>query len=240
MAFKSKSKKTESTKTRPDIPIIFEDNHLLVVDKPAGLLSQEDNTGDKDLLTLGKQYLKKKYDKPGNVFLGLVHRLDRPVSGVMVLARTSKSASRLSEQIRNHNISKTYWALVYGITPIEGTLTHFLKKDEKTNTVKAYSSKKKGAQEATLSFRTIKQNAHYSLVEIDLITGKPHQIRVQMTKFGFPLWGDYKYGEVGTGPGKILALRSIKLSFLHPTTQEKMEFKSLPPVQKPPWNFFEY
>lgn len=231
---------TRSTNTQPKIPILYEDNHLLVIDKPAGVLSQEDKSGAPDVLTLCKEWLKDKYDKPGNVFLGLVHRLDQPVSGLMVLAKTSKAASRLSEQMRNHAINKTYWALVYGITPETGTLVHHLSKDKKTNTVQAFNSQKSFTKEAKLSFTTLKQNAHFSLVEVELITGRPHQIRVQFSKSGFPLWGDYRYGEKEGKQGKELALKAVKLDFLHPTTKEKMSFNTLPPRQKQPWNFFDY
>lgn len=231
--------KQNSTRTQPNIPVIFEDNHLLVIDKPAGVLSQEDKTGKPDVLTLCKKYIKKKYNKPGDVFLGLVHRLDQPVSGLMVLARTTKAASRLSEQVRNHSIQKTYWALVYGAAPAEGELKHYLLKDAKTNLVKAFSSKKGKAKEARLTFVTLKQNAHYSLVEISLITGRPHQIRVQFAKAGFPLWGDYKYGSPDQGKGKSLALRAVKLTFAHPTRKEEMVFEAGIPATQP-WNIFEY
>ncbi|MBO6535151.1 MAG: RluA family pseudouridine synthase [Balneolaceae bacterium] len=229
----------KSTRTHPDIPIIFEDNHLLVIDKPAGVLSQEDHTSDPDVLTLCKKYIKKRYNKPGNVWLGLVHRLDRPVSGVMVLAKTSKAASRLSEQIRNHSLKKVYWALVYGMTPMEKTLIHYIEKDHKTNTVKVYNSKKGRAKKAELSFTTIKQSAHYSVVEVDLKTGRPHQIRVQLDKIGHPIWGDYKYAEEDTGPGKELALRAVHLEVEHPTKKEKMVFKA-PKPRTQPWDNFEY
>ncbi len=228
-----------STSTTPNIPIIYEDNHLLVIDKPAGVLSQEDRTGAPDVLTLCKKYIKKEYKKPGNVWLGLVHRLDRPVSGLMVLAKTSKAASRLSEEVRNNKISKTYWALVYGMTPMEQQLTHFLEKDRRTNLVKAYNSKKKGGKEARLSFSTIKQSKDYSVVEVNLETGRPHQIRVQLSKIGHPIFGDYKYGEQGTGPGKNLALRSMKLSFKHPTKDEILSFEA-PVPKKQPWDIFQY
>jgi 23S rRNA pseudouridine1911/1915/1917 synthase len=229
----------KSTNTHPNIPIIFEDNHLLIIDKPEGLLSQADKSNSKDVTVLCKQYLKNAYQKPGNVYLGLTHRLDRPVSGLMILTKTSKAASRISEQIRNHNIKKTYWAIVYGRTPLEAEYKHFLKKDSRTNTTKAFSSKKSGAKEAILRIKTLKQSAHYSLVEVDLITGKPHQIRVQMNKMGFPIWGDYKYGEEHTGPGKKLALRAMALEFIHPVKKEpQIIHASIPKHQ--PWNLFDY
>lgn len=229
----------KSTRTKPDIPIIFEDNHILVIDKPAGVLSQEDHTNKPDVLRLCKQYIKKKYKKPGDVWLGLVHRLDRPVSGLMVLAKTSKAASRLSAEIRDNKMGKTYWALVYGMTPMEADLTHYLEKDKKTNLVKAYSSKKGRAKVAKLSFTTLKQSKDYSIVEVDLETGRPHQIRVQLEKIGHPIFGDYKYGEVNAGPGKNMGLRSMKISFKHPTLDKVMNFSVKPPKQQP-WNIFDY
>lgn len=236
---KTATLKLSFTHTNPNIPVIYEDNHLLVIDKPAGVLSQEDRTGKPDVLSLCKQYLKKKYNKPGEVFLGLVHRLDQPVSGVMALARTTKAASRLSEQVRNRSIQKNYWALVYGITPTEGELKHYLLKDSKTNMVRAFSSKKGKAKEARLTFTTLKQSAHYSLIEITLITGRPHQIRVQFAKAGFPLWGDYKYGSPDQGKGKTLALRAVRLTLIHPTKKEEMKLEvGVPDAQ--PWNIFEY
>lgn len=229
----------KSTRTRPNIPIIYEDNHLLVIDKPAGVLSQEDHTGDPDILNLCKAYIKKEYNKPGDVWLGLVHRLDRPVSGLMVLAKTSKAASRLSDEIRNNRMNKTYWALVYGMTPMDSTLVHHLQKDRRSNTVKAFKSSKKKTKEAKLHFETVKQSAHYSVVEVDLVTGRPHQIRVQLEKIGHPIWGDYKYAEEDTGPGKSLALRAVKLEFKHPTLDKIMSFAVKPPKQQP-WDIFEY
>ncbi|MFN1834124.1 RluA family pseudouridine synthase [Balneola sp. MJW-20] len=227
-----------TTRTHPDIPVIYEDNHLLVIDKPSGLLSQEDHTGDPDVLTLCKSYIKKKYNKPGKVYLGLVHRLDRPVSGVMVLARTSKAASRLSEEIRKRRVEKTYWALVNGQTPMFDDITHFLLKDNRSNTVKAYDKPRKGAKESRLRYTTIKQNRNHSLIEVELITGRAHQIRVQMAKSGFPLWGDYRYGDPGKD-GKNIGLRAVRLKVKHPTQKELMDFKA--PVPKDtPWTMFEY
>lgn len=223
----------------PDIPVIYEDNHLLVIDKPAGLLSQEDHTGDPDVLNLCKAYIKKKYQKPGDVYLGLVHRLDRPVSGVMVIARTSKAASRLSYQIRKRTIHKTYWAMVHGNAPVFGEFIHFLEKDQRTNTVKAYASPKGKAKESRLKFISIKQSANFSVVEVDLITGRPHQIRVQFAKEGYPLWGDLKYGAPDTGQNQDIALRAVKLELEHPTKKELMTFKAPKPTGQP-WNKFDY
>ncbi len=227
------------TSTNPNIPVIYEDNHLLVIDKPAGVLSQEDHTGDPDVLNLCKAYIKKKYNKPGNVWMGLVHRLDRPVSGVMVLARTSKAASRLSEQIRKNRMDKTYWAMVEGMTPKSQTLVHYLEKDKRSNNVSAYKTKRGRAKESRLSFKTLKQSANYSLVEIDLFTGRPHQIRVQFAKEGHSLWGDYRYGEQGNPDGKSLGLRAVRLAVDHPTLNKKMVFEAPVPDEQP-WNFFDY
>lgn len=227
------------TNTSPNIPIIYEDNHLLVIDKPAGLLSQEDHTGDPDVLNLCKQYIKKKYNKPGDVFLGLVHRLDRPVSGVMVLARTSKAASRLSYQIRKRTISKTYWALVEGQAPVFGEFVHFLEKNNRTNVVKAYKSPKGKAKESRLKFISIKQSSKFSVVEVDLITGRPHQIRVQFAKEGHTLWGDHKYGNPKGNGNQDIALRSVKMELEHPTKKELMILKAPKPTGQP-WNMFEY
>lgn len=229
----------KTTSTSPNIPIIYEDNHLLVIDKPAGLLSQEDHTGDPDVLNLCKAYIKKKYNKPGDVFLGLVHRLDRPVSGVMVLARTSKAASRLSYQIRKRTVNKTYWAFLQGHAPVFGELVHFLEKDNKSNIVKAYKSPKGKAKESRLKYITLKTGSNYSVVEVDLITGRPHQIRVQFAKEGFPLWGDHKYGDPQKAQGKDIALRAVKLELEHPTKKELMIFKAPKPTGQP-WNIFDY
>jgi 23S rRNA pseudouridine1911/1915/1917 synthase len=229
----------DTTKTSPNIPIIFEDNHLLVIDKPAGVLSQEDHTGNPDVLNLCKAYIKKEYNKPGNVYLGLVHRLDRPVSGVMVLAKTSKAASRLSYQIRKRTMKKTYWALVHGMSPVYGEHVHFLDKDNRTNIVKAYNSPKRNAKESRLKFITIKQSSKFSVIEVDLITGRPHQIRVQFAKEGNPLWGDHKYGNPDKNHGKDIALRAVKLELEHPTLKDLMTFKAPKPSGEP-WNKFDY
>lgn len=229
----------EMTGTNPDIPVLYEDNHLLIIDKPAGVLSQEDYSDDPDVLTLCKKYLKVKYNKPGNVFLGLVHRLDQPVSGVMVLAKTSKAAARLSEQIRNRTFIRSYLAFVSGVTAESGTLIHHLSKDRRTNTVRAYNSKKSGTKRAELHFKTIKQNTKYSLLEVNLITGRAHQIRVQLAKAGHPLWGDYKYDSNAGKPGKILGLRADELGFTHPTTKEQLTFTA-PAPKGQPWDTFEY
>ena len=225
----------ESTGTTPDIPIVFEDNHLLVISKPVGLLSQEDHTGEPDVLTLCKRYIKKRYDKPGNVFLGLVHRLDRPVGGVMLLAKTSKAASRLSEQIRKRTVKKRYLAVVNGQPPANGFLEHHIIKDEKTNTVKVIKKPVKNSKPAQLSFLKLEQSKNLALLEINLITGRAHQIRIQLAEAGTPIIGDQKYGkgEVKTD----IALFAHSFQAEHPTLKETMIFKAVKPAGYP-WDIF--
>ncbi|MGZ9584117.1 RluA family pseudouridine synthase [Paenibacillus marinisediminis] len=218
----------------PDIPILYEDNHVLVVEKPVNILSQADATQDVDMLTLLKEDIKVRYNKPGNVYLGLVHRLDRPVGGAMVFAKTSKAASRLSDTVRRHELDKRYVCVVHGQLPSRfGSLKHHLLKDERTNTVKAVSPSTPGAKEARLDYQVLATDGEYSLVQIQLHTGRPHQIRVQMKTIGCPLYGDQKYGADQNVPGQQIALWSTYLSFPHPTTKEQMAFTCMPPSQEP-------
>ena len=202
------------------INVIYEDNHLLVVEKPINIPTQEDNTKDKDLLTILKEYIKEKYNKPGNVYLGLVHRLDRPVGGIMVFARTSKAAARLSEQVRNKTFKKTYNAVVIGNINKEGKLKDYLLKDEKKNIVKV----DKNGKEAILNFKKLDFKNNMSLVEINLETGRSHQIRVQMSHYGYPLFGDQKYNKTSK-VGEQIALFAKKIEFIHPTTNELLTFE---------------
>ena len=202
------------------INVIYEDNHLLVVEKPINIPTQEDNTKDKDLLTILKKYIKEKYNKPGNVYLGLVHRLDRPVGGIMVFARTSKAASRLSEQVRNKTFKKTYNAVVIGNIENTGKLKDNLLKDEKRNIVKV----DKNGKEAILNFKKLNYKNNMSLVEINLQTGRSHQIRVQMANHGYPLFGDQKYNKTAK-IGEQIALFAKKIEFIHPTTNELLTFE---------------
>ena len=202
------------------INIIYEDNHLLVVEKPINIPTQEDNTKDKDLLTILKEYIKEKYNKPGNVYLGLVHRLDRPVGGIMVFARTSKAAARLSEQVRNKTFKKTYNAVVIGNINKEGKLKDYLLKDKKKNIVKV----DKNGKEAILNFKKLDFKNNMSLVEINLETGRSHQIRVQMSHYGYPLFGDQKYNKTSK-VGEQIALFAKKIEFIHPTTNELLTFE---------------
>lgn len=227
------------TQTNPDIPIVFEDNHLLVIDKPHNLLSQEDHTGDPDVLTLCKAYLKREHNKSGNVYMGLVHRLDRPVGGLMLLAKTSKAAQRLSQQMRDRLIQKTYWAITHGEPPPNGVLTHYLLKNRQTNVVETVSATNKHGKKAILSFSKLRETDDLNLLSVHLQTGRPHQIRVQLSAEGYPIWGDYKYGIQNKPDGRTIALRAVELVFEHPTTKEEMRFE-LPPPDAEPWKKFSY
>ena len=221
------------------IKVIYEDNHLLVVEKPVNVLSQGDDTNDKDMVNLLKDYIKVKYNKPGNVFIGLVHRLDRPVGGIMVFAKTSKAASRLSEQVRNKSFKKTYRAVLNGnMKKDNDTLKDYLYKNKKTNMVSVVNKNHKDAKDAELSYETIAKNEKFSMVQVDLKTGRPHQIRVQFSSRKHPLFGDQRYGQDVNKKGDQIALWSYKIEITHPTTKEKMEFICEPP-NKYPWNLFE-
>ena len=220
------------------IKVIFEDSHLLVVEKPVNILSQGDDTNDKDMVNLLKQYVKEKYNKPGNVYIGLVHRLDRPVGGIMVFAKTSKAASRLSDQVRTKTFKKTYRAVIHGdMNKKEDTLKDYLYKNKKTNMVSVVNKDHKEAKNAELSYKTLDRKDGFSLVEIDLKTGRPHQIRVQFASRKHPLFGDQRYGQNVNKVGRQIALWSHKLEIIHPTTKEKMEFTCEPPMEYP-WNLF--
>ena len=212
-----------------NLKILFEDNHIIVVEKKPNIPSQADKTEDVDMLTIVKQYIKEKYNKPGNVYVGLVHRLDRPVGGIMIFAKTSKAASRLSNQVREKVFRKKYLAVVDGkVIPNQGTLEDYLYKDERHNTSKVVNRDKKNAKLAKLDYKVLKYNEiqDLSLVEIDLHTGRHHQIRVQLSNFGHSIFGDQKYGT--RGQGKQIALWAYKLSIKHPITKEDMSFEDLP------------
>ena len=211
------------------LKILYEDNHIIVVEKPVNIPSQADKTGDEDLLTIIKKYIKEKYNKPGEAYLGLVHRLDRPTGGVMVFAKTSKAASRLSEQVREKKMCKKYLCIVDGkLEKNKDTWKDFLLKNEKTNTSKVVTNKTKNAKEAVLDYEVIKYNAeiNLSVVRVNLHTGRHHQIRVQFASRGHSLSGDQKYGTRGRGKG--LALWAYYLSFYHHTKKELMEFEDYP------------
>ena len=203
--------------------IIYEDNHVIVVIKPHNIAVQEDDSKDPDMLTIIKQYLKERDNKPGNVFLGLVHRLDRPTGGVMVFAKTSKAASRLSKDLVDKKLKKKYFCVVNGKPQLStNRLTTYLKKDEKTNTVKIAPKLERGSKEAILEYEVVETKGNFSLIDVDLITGRSHQIRVQMSaQLNCPIFADFKYGDKEHRGN--LALWAYQLSFVHPTTKETLQ-----------------
>ena len=203
------------------INVLYEDNHLLVVEKKVGVLSQSDGTNTPDMLTILKEYIKDKYNKPGNVYLGLVHRLDKNVGGVMVFAKTSKAARRLSEAIRNREFKKTYLAICKGVIDFDGRYQDYLKREE----YRSFVSNSKDGRLASLNYQVLATKDNNTLVKINLETGRHHQIRVQFSYHNHPLLGDEKYGSKGKYP---IALFAYKLEFAHPTTKEKLEFTLLP------------
>ncbi len=221
---------------RVQISILYEDNHIIVVEKPCNIPTQADDSNDPDLLALIKSDLKHRHNKPGNVFLGLVHRLDRPVGGVMVFAKTSKAASGLSDQIRRKEFKKTYLAIVHGILPKKSDqLVHYLLKNHETNIVKSVTQGTPGSKEAVLDYTQIYSTQNLTCVKIQLHTGRSHQIRVQFSTIGNPLYGDHKYGECN-GHEQI-ALWSNEISFKHPTKEETIALGVKPPDTYP-WNLF--
>ena len=211
------------------LKIIYEDNHIIVVEKFVNIPSQGDTTGDVDMLSIIKLYLKEKYNKPGDVYLGLVHRLDRPVGGVMVFAKTSKAASRLSEQVRNKTFQKRYLTIVNGkMEKNNSQLVDFLWKNPKTNTSYVVSKNKKMAKEAILDYEVLKydKDLDLSVLKIELHTGRHHQIRVQLSSRKHSIYGDQKYG--GRGHGKQICLWAYELRLKHPVSKEELTFKDLP------------
>jgi 23S rRNA pseudouridine1911/1915/1917 synthase len=218
--------------------IIFEDNHLLAVNKLAGQIVQGDKTGDVPLSDLYKQYLKEKYNKPGNVFCGVIHRLDRPVSGVVLFAKTSKALSRMNEQFRERQIEKIYWAVVRG-TPEnqKHTLVHYLKKNEKENRSYIVKENTKDALRCELSYEVLKAGENYSLLEVKPVTGRHHQIRVQLSSIQCPIAGDVKYGDRRGNEDKSICLHARQLIFNHPTSKEPAVITAKTPNQKY-WNIF--
>lgn len=213
--------------------ILHEDNHLLVVNKPAGILSMGDDTGDTTIAEMAGAYLKKKYNKPGNVFVGVVHRLDRPVSGVLVLARTSKAASRLSEQFRNNAVKKTYVAIVEGVPKrSQATLTDYLLKDQRTNTVTVVGPKQPGAKKSVLSYEIQDHSQKRAALYVFPETGRSHQIRVQLANCGHPIVGDTRYGSKAKTGGRIY-LHAVAIEITHPTQKTELKFEAqLPPEMK--------
>ncbi len=218
------------------IPVLYLDNHLLVVEKPANLPTQADSSGDDDLLSILKRYIGERFNKPGAVYLGLVHRLDRPVGGVMVFARTSKAAARLSEAFRSHEQDRRYLAIIEGALDKPVELTDYLLKDGRTGMVRVVAKDTAGAKQARLITRPIAVRNGLTLTHVQLFTGRAHQIRVQHAHAGHPLWGDMRYGH-GVA-GRQIALWACELKLEHPTRHEELRFISRPPM-KGAWRDFE-
>ena len=209
-----------------NLNVLYEDNHIIVVEKKPNILSQSDITGDIDLLSMVKRYVKERYNKPGNVYVGLVHRLDRPVGGIMVFAKTSKAAKRLNEQIKNHEFKKTYLAVLDGTLKNKNDkLVNYLYKDEKLKKSMVVDKSHLKAKLSELNYEVIGYNDDKTIVKINLITGRHHQIRVQFSNIGYPLVGDQLYGKENK---KQIMLYAYKLEFIHPTTKEKMTYQILP------------
>ncbi|MFT6698895.1 MAG: 23S rRNA pseudouridine1911/1915/1917 synthase [Porticoccaceae bacterium] len=209
--------------TKENLQVLFEDNHLIIVNKRAGDITQGDKTGDKPLSDVVKEYVKEKYNKAGNVFLGVVHRLDRPTSGVIIFARTSKALERLNKMLRDKIISKTYWAVIKNHPEKEkNTLINYLKKNPKNNKSSVYTKEITDSKKAILHYNVIKKLDNYSLVEIDLETGRHHQIRAQLSFIGFPIKGDLKYGFNRSNKDGSIHLHARKIEFVHPVTKEQI------------------
>lgn len=221
------------------LEVLFEDNHLIVVNKLPGQLVQGDKTGDAPLGDLVKEYIKVKYEKPGEVFLGVVHRIDRPVSGIVIFARTSKALARMNELFREKKIQKTYWAVVKNRPPADqGTLIHYLIKDEARNKSKAYDKEIKNSQRSWLDYKVLGKSDNYFLLEINPHTGRHHQIRVQLSTMGCPIKGDIKYGFDRTNEDGSIHLHARSIQFIHPVKGEEIRLTASVPDEVI-WNFFE-
>lgn len=207
--------------------VVYEDNHIIIVNKTASEIVQGDKTGDTPLSETVKHYLKEKYQKPGNVFIGVTHRLDRPVSGLVVFAKTSKALSRLNEMFKNGNVKKTYWAVVKNRPPQEeGILEHWMVRNEKQNKSYAYDKERPQSKKAILNYRLIAASDNYNLLEVDLKTGRHHQIRCQLAKMGCPIKGDLKYGFPRSNPDGSICLHARSIRFIHPVSKEFIEVEA--------------
>lgn len=216
--------------------VVYEDNHIIIVSKRSGEIVQGDKTGDEPLSETVKQYIKAKYQKPGNVFLGVVHRLDRPVSGLVVFAKTSKALSRLNNMFRDGEVHKTYWAIVKNKPRLEeAELVNWIVRNEKQNKSYAYDHEVKNSKKAILRYKMIGSSDHYSLLEVNLLTGRHHQIRCQLAKMGCPIKGDLKYGFARSNPDGSICLHARRISFVHPVSKEMIEVEA--PV--PPTNLWQ-
>ena len=219
--------------------VVYEDNHIVVVNKTSSEIVQGDKTGDTPLSEMVKQYLKEKYNKPGNVFIGVTHRLDRPVSGLVVFAKTSKALPRLNEMFRNGEVKKTYWAIVKECPKeTEGELVHYLVRNEKQNKSYAYDKEVKNSKKAVLHYKLIGHSQNYYLLEVDLKTGRHHQIRCQLAKMGCPIKGDVKYGSPRSNPDGSICLHARTVQFVHPVSKEMIRLTA-PVPEGNLWNGFE-
>ncbi|WKK65400.1 RluA family pseudouridine synthase [Lutimonas zeaxanthinifaciens] len=218
--------------TKDNLQVLYEDNHLLVVNKRVGDIVQGDKTGDKPLSEVVKEYLAEKYQKPGKVFLGVVHRLDRPTTGIVIFARTSKALERMNKMLRDKKINKTYWALVEGVPDIKkDTLEHYLKKNPKNNKSTAFPKASTGTKKAILHYTVLLELDRYSLLEINLETGRHHQIRTQLSVIGNPIKGDLKYGSKRSNKDGGINLHAVKIDFLHPVKKEKISLEAPRPSE---------
>lgn len=219
--------------------VLYEDNHLIIVNKAPSEIVQGDKTGDKPLSETVKEYLKEKYNKPGNVFCGVTHRLDRPTSGIVVFTKTSKALSRMNEMFKNGEVDKTYWAIVKKMPPKdEATLIHYLIKNEKTNKSMAYDTEKPHTKKAVLHYKLIARSDNYFLLEVKIDTGRHHQIRCQLSKIGCPIKGDLKYGADRSNPDGSISLHARNISFIHPVSKEQINV-SAPVPENNLWKAFE-
>ena len=219
--------------------MLYEDNHIIIVNKTTSEIVQGDKTGDTPLSKTVAAWLKTKYNKPGNVFIGVTHRLDRPVSGIVLFAKTSKALSRLNEMFRNGEIKKSYWAIVKNTPPTkEATLQHYLVRNEKQNKSYAYTTAQKNSKQATLHYKLLAQSEHYKLLEIDLKTGRHHQIRCQLAAIGCPIKGDLKYGAQRSNKDGGISLHARKITFIHPVSKKTIEITA-PVPDDTLWKTFE-
>lgn len=213
--------------------VVYEDNHIIIVNKASGEIVQGDKTGDRPLADIVKEYIKEKYNKPGNVFLGVVHRLDRPVGGLVVFAKTSKALSRLNDMFRNGDVHKTYWAIVKKRDiPSEGTLTGWLTRNERQNKSYAHDREVTGAKKAVLNYKVRSVSDNYMLLEVQLLTGRHHQIRCQLAHMGCPIKGDLKYGAPRSNPDGSISLQSHRVEFVHPVSKERICIEAPVPADR--------
>lgn len=219
--------------------VVYEDNHIIIVNKAPGEIVQGDKTGDEPLVETVKRWIKEKYAKPGNVFLGVVHRLDRPVAGLVVFAKTSKALARMNEMFRNGEVRKTYWALTRNLPPKEeDRIIHYITTTEKNNKSYASLTPKNGAKEAILSYRHIGSSDRYNLLEVNLETGRKHQIRVQLSAIGCPIRGDLKYGDKRSNPDGSISLMARRIQFVHPVSGKEIDVTAPLPDNNPLWQAF--